>query len=204
MPPCGRGKFRNSQKYPPKHLHPKALFSRAIFYVLSGVEPDHSGRLRIPHGRERGMATSLVKVLVHIVFSTKNRAPLIDATLKADLYPYMAGIVRPDGRYPARPRRHARPRPCSPSSQGGSQTVGSGSVSQGRILEMASRTTRARPRIRMAEGLRRVLRQPVQGGGRAVLHLKQEAHHRQASYEQELIGLLKKHRIEFDLRDLFD
>ena len=37
---------------------------------------------------------SLVKVLVHIVFSTKKRVPFVDAALSADLYPYMAGIVR--------------------------------------------------------------------------------------------------------------
>ena len=43
------------------------------------------------------MATSLVKVLVHLVFSTKKRAPLIDAALREDLYPYMSGIVRQTG-----------------------------------------------------------------------------------------------------------
>ncbi len=43
------------------------------------------------------MAASLVKVLVHLVFSTKQRSPFIDAGLSAELYPYMAGIVRQKG-----------------------------------------------------------------------------------------------------------
>jgi putative transposase len=34
--------------------------------------------------------------------------------------------------------------------------------------------------------------------------LSQETHHRRASFEQELVRLLKKHRIEFDPAYLFD
>lgn len=33
-------------------------------------------------------------LLVHIVFSTKNRLPLIDGTLHEDLYQYIGGIIR--------------------------------------------------------------------------------------------------------------
>ena len=43
------------------------------------------------------MAASLVKVLVHVVFSTKQRSPCIDAGLSTKLYPYIAGIVRQKG-----------------------------------------------------------------------------------------------------------
>src|SRR5512134_804262 len=40
---------------------------------------------------------SLVKVLVHVVFSTRKRVAFIDPALSADLYPFMAGIVRRQG-----------------------------------------------------------------------------------------------------------
>ena|SRR5687768_5146280 len=39
------------------------------------------------------MAQSLVKILVHIVFSTKNREPLIDPGVEDGLYRYISGIV---------------------------------------------------------------------------------------------------------------
>ena len=40
------------------------------------------------------MPQSLIKVLVHIVFSTKDRRNLIPPDLEAELYAYMSGIVR--------------------------------------------------------------------------------------------------------------
>jgi REP-associated tyrosine transposase len=39
------------------------------------------------------MPQSLVKILVHIVFSTKNRADLITQEIENDLFAYMHGIV---------------------------------------------------------------------------------------------------------------
>ncbi len=40
------------------------------------------------------MAQTLVNVLVHIVFSTKNRRDLIDAEIEPELHAYMAGILK--------------------------------------------------------------------------------------------------------------
>ena len=40
------------------------------------------------------MPQSLVRNYVHIVFSTKNREPLIDKTIAPELYAYMGGIAR--------------------------------------------------------------------------------------------------------------
>ncbi len=40
------------------------------------------------------MAQSLSNVLVHLVFSTKHREPLIDRAIEADLYAYLAGIAK--------------------------------------------------------------------------------------------------------------
>jgi putative transposase len=38
------------------------------------------------------MGQSLAKNYIHIVFSTKHRAPLIDPSIENDLYRYMSGI----------------------------------------------------------------------------------------------------------------
>jgi REP element-mobilizing transposase RayT len=40
------------------------------------------------------MAQSLSKVLIHLIFSTKNREPLIDAAVEPRLHAYMAGIFQ--------------------------------------------------------------------------------------------------------------
>ncbi len=43
------------------------------------------------------MPQSLVKIIVHIVFSTKNRADLIKADIESELYAYISGIVSNNG-----------------------------------------------------------------------------------------------------------
>lgn len=40
------------------------------------------------------MPQSLSAVLIHLVFSTKNREPLITPAIEPELHPYMAGIFR--------------------------------------------------------------------------------------------------------------
>lgn len=40
------------------------------------------------------MASTLTKILLHITFSTKHRAPLIPPEIEADLYAYIGGICR--------------------------------------------------------------------------------------------------------------
>ena len=42
----------------------------------------------------RAMPHSYTNLLTHVVFSTKDRRPLIDAALEARLFPYFGGIVR--------------------------------------------------------------------------------------------------------------
>ena len=43
------------------------------------------------------MPQSLSKVIIHIIFSTKDRLPHIDTDLKPVLLPYMGGIIREMG-----------------------------------------------------------------------------------------------------------
>jgi REP element-mobilizing transposase RayT len=40
------------------------------------------------------MPQSLVKIYVHLTFSTKNRQPIIDPKIESELFPYMAKIFR--------------------------------------------------------------------------------------------------------------
>ena len=43
------------------------------------------------------MSSSLTNLLYHIVFSTKNREPMIRGDLASDLYPYVGGIIQNKG-----------------------------------------------------------------------------------------------------------
>ena len=40
------------------------------------------------------MAQSLSSILIHLVFSTKNREPFITTAIETELHPYMATIFR--------------------------------------------------------------------------------------------------------------
>ena len=48
------------------------------------------------------MPQSLSQVLVHLVFSTKNRAPTITPTIRPELHAYIGGILRDIGCQPLR------------------------------------------------------------------------------------------------------
>ncbi|MEX1190650.1 MAG: hypothetical protein WEA99_01670, partial [Brumimicrobium sp.] len=43
-------------------------------------------------GRNINMGQSLVKNYLHIVFSTKHRAPLIDLEIEEELHSYLGGV----------------------------------------------------------------------------------------------------------------
>ena len=43
------------------------------------------------------MANTYINILIHTVFSTKNRDPWISSSLRERLYPYMCGIARENG-----------------------------------------------------------------------------------------------------------
>ena len=43
------------------------------------------------------MATTFANLLYHIVFSTKDRVPLISTAVKEPIYEYMGGIIRGEG-----------------------------------------------------------------------------------------------------------
>ena len=40
------------------------------------------------------MAQTLVRLLAHVIFSTKNREPLITPGIEPELFAYMGGILR--------------------------------------------------------------------------------------------------------------
>jgi putative transposase len=43
------------------------------------------------------MPQSLARILVHLIFSTKNRDPVLNPEVRAELHPYLADVLREDG-----------------------------------------------------------------------------------------------------------
>jgi REP element-mobilizing transposase RayT len=63
----------------------------------SGTLGKRNTRFPVAESDEQPMPQSLVKILVHVVFSTKNRADLILPEIENDLYGYIHGIVENNG-----------------------------------------------------------------------------------------------------------
>ncbi len=150
------------------------------------------------------MATSFVKVLVHVVFSTKQRTPFIDGALSTDLYPYMGGIIREKG-----------------------ATL----LALGGMPDHVHALIRLKADLRLSDLVRAMkagsskwiherpnpipefgwqtgyaafsVSHSMEGSVRAYI-LNQETHHRRSTFEQELVTLLEKHEMEFKAEYLFD
>ena len=147
------------------------------------------------------MAQTLTNLLMHVVFSTKNREPMISADLKPSLLAYIGGIIRElDGKLLA--------------ADGTSDHV--------HLL------MRLPPKLSLADGLRVIKTKSSRWAREAHARFQwqagyaafsvsqsnvaavaryvrdQEKHHRRISFQEELRAFLKKHKIEYDERYLWE
>ena len=144
------------------------------------------------------MAGTFSRLLYHIVFSTKNRVPLIDPSLRAELYPYMEGIIRQQGGWllalggiPDHVHVLTRLKPDMPVSD---LVRDLKACSSKWLHERPDR----RPDFSWQTGYAVFsVSESQEAKVRSYIH-NQERHHRRATFKQELISLLRKHRIEFD------
>ncbi len=151
------------------------------------------------------MSQATAKILAHIVFSTKERRPLLrDLNVRRELHHYLAGILTHRG--------------CVPLIVGGVED-------HVHILTSLSRT--AAP----AETIKEIKRSSTlwlkerdktygdfawqQGYGMFSIGfsqidsvknyvLRQEAHHQKTRYQDEFLALLKRYQIQFEERFLWD
>ncbi len=150
------------------------------------------------------MPQSLVRILGHLVFSTKKRLPLIDAEIRPALHAYMAGILEREG--------------CREILIGGTEDhvhvllVLAKGVAPSKIVEVLKKRSSSwvkqqSPRYRdfywqVGYALFSVSPSKLPDVARYIAH--QEKHHRRASFQEELRALLKKHDVDFDERYLWD
>jgi REP element-mobilizing transposase RayT len=150
------------------------------------------------------MPSTYSNLLYHIVFSTKQRAPLITDNLQEELYRYIGGIIRAEG--------------------GAALEVG-GTGDHVHIL------AKLKPAISVAEMLNKIKSNSSKWANDHTMKMRkfgwqegyaafsvsesqvpavvdyirnQEQHHRKQTFQEELVALLERHGIEYDLTYLWE
>ena len=148
------------------------------------------------------MARTYTKLVYHIVFSTKERVPLITAEIRDRLYPYLGGVIRGEkgslmeiGGVADHVHILARCGAAVAVSEMVKRIKGSSShwLSQEAGTWFAWQTGYGA--FTVSESQVAAVRKYIQ---------RQEEHHKRVSFKDELISLLRKHRIEFDEDDLLE
>ena len=150
------------------------------------------------------MPSSYTNLLYHLVFSAKERRPLITPELSADLYPYLGGIVRQEGgmllEVGGMPDHvHLVARFRADLAVADMMRVIKANSSKW-VNERASRAVdfawqTGYGAFTVSGSQLPVVRRYVQ---------RQEEHHRKRTFQEEFVAFLKKHGIEYDQRYLWD
>jgi putative transposase len=150
------------------------------------------------------MPQSLANLLVHAVFSTSDRRPLIPEEVRPDLYAYAGGILRNLN--------------CQPVQLGGVADRVHVLFRLGRTLSLAEAMEKVKSGtskwIKTKEGIPADFRWQAGYGAFSVSPehearvgryiQEQETHHRSASFQDELRDLLREAGLEYDERYLWD
>lgn len=149
------------------------------------------------------MPNTYTNLLYHIVFSTKDRELLITNDIKEELYRYIGGIIR---------------------EQGGVQLEVGGDEDHIHILAKIKPSIAVSDMLRVikansskwANGGKSRLRFAWQEGfaaftvsesrvGSVTEYIRNQVeHHKRLSFQGELVGLLERHRVQYDPRYLWD
>jgi len=150
------------------------------------------------------MSQSLAKNLIHLIYSTKNRAPCLDREVQVRLFAYQAGILN-EWESPA-------------------LVIGGVSDHVHALFSLSKNHALAKVIEEMKKGSSKWLK--TQGGEFRDFHWQagfgafsvsqsnvdevrryieqQEEHHRVRSFQEEFLAFLKRHGMEYDERYLWD
>jgi REP element-mobilizing transposase RayT len=153
----------------------------------------------MPRGlEEETMSHTFSQLLFHFVFSTRYREGVIDPDLRAELYPYVEGIVRSEGGVllgiggmPDHVHLLIRLRPAifMPDLLRSIKAGSSRWINERSFLPRSFAWQEGYGAFSVSESSARTVHRYIQ---------TQERHHRQRSFEEEWISLLDRHGIEFD------
>ena len=148
------------------------------------------------------MASTLTHLLVHLVFSTKNREPRISEDLEDPLYSYLGGLIRSldcsllaIGGMPDHVHLLVRLHPTSAVAPlvgkikaNSSRWINDGRGSRGRFAWQTGYGA-----FSVSESQAEVVKTYI---------ARQKDHHSTRSFREELVDLLRRHGVEFDERYL--
>jgi REP element-mobilizing transposase RayT len=150
------------------------------------------------------MPQSLSRILVHLIFSTKNRVPMLAPAIRAELYPYLATVLRDND--------------CPMLRVGGVEdhvhlSFGlSRTLSVAKMVEIVKTSSSKWIKTKGPElaqfhwqhgyGAFSVGQSDVD----AVIQYidTQEEHHRRSSFQDELRGFLARYQVPYDERYVWD
>jgi len=150
------------------------------------------------------MAHTYTTLLSHIIFSTKDRAPMLDADLKSRLFPYMGGIVRELGGVALSingPTDHVHILTSLPATAALADFVGKVKANASGWVR---KTFPKRCEFKWQVGYGAFSVSVSQRDKVLTYIAGQEEHHRKVSFKEEFLGFLKRHGIAYDERYVFD
>jgi putative transposase len=150
------------------------------------------------------MAHTFTNLLSHIIFSTKDRMPLVDASLKSELYPYMGGIIRGLGGKALKingPSDHVHILASLPAKIAPAELIGKlKSNSTGWVHKQLD----DHRDFCWQTGYAAFSVSHSQCEIMDAYIANQEEHHRKISFKEELVTFLKRHKIEYDEKYLWE
>lgn len=150
------------------------------------------------------MPQSLAFVLVHVIFSTKDRMPVLDASIRPALHAYLATVVRNAG--------------CECYRVGGIEDHVHLAVRLSRTVNIAELVEQVKSstskwlktqsptlsKFAWQRGYATFSVGPTDMGALVEYIAVQEDHHRKCSFQDELRAFLKRYGVECDERYLWD
>ena len=120
------------------------------------------------------MGHTSTNLLVHIIFSTKQRAPFITTEIESDLHAYLGGIIHQIGGVALAingTTDHVHILTRVPAKRSVADPV---CLNKNQLIPLDSRTLAGASRVRLANRLRSILRQRIRGRWSEGLHLTSE------------------------------
>ena len=150
------------------------------------------------------MAHTFTNLSVHLIFSTKDRAPQIDAELAPRLFPYMGGILRESGTQPllingVADHVHLLIGLCATHALADVMRVLKTNSSRWVHEQWPARAGFA---WQTGYGAFSVSYSNIDAVKAYIA--RQEEHHRSISFQEEFIAFLRRHQIEFDERYIWE
>ena len=150
------------------------------------------------------MSQSLSKIILHNVFSTKHRAPLIPYSLKDELYAYLTIASQSLGSYVHKiggTSDHIHICCTLPRTVTVSTLLENFKSSSSRWMKTKGKHL---SNFAWQNGYASFSVNPYHFDGLLQYIENQEQHHRKACYKEEVVGLLKRHSVEYDERYLWN